>query len=71
MLQLLDTIELRAQMGGMPAYFAQFVFAESDRFPSLLTHATRYHTASSHSTLPLQWRPRGRRRSGLTNMRVT
>lgn len=37
MLQLLDTIELRAQMGGMPAFFAQFVFAESDRFPSLLT----------------------------------
>jgi hypothetical protein len=24
-------------MGGMPAFFAQFVFAESDRFPSLLT----------------------------------
>ena len=37
MLQLLDAIELRAHMGGMPAFFAQFVFAESDRFPSLLT----------------------------------
>ena len=37
MLQLLDAIELRSQMGGMPAFFAQFVFSASDRFPSLLT----------------------------------
>ena len=37
MLQLLDVIELRSQMGGMPAFFAQFVFSASDRFPSLLT----------------------------------
>ena len=37
MLQLLDALELRADMGGMPAFFAQFVFAASDRVPSLLT----------------------------------
>ena len=37
MLQLLDTLEIRAQMGGAQAFFAQFVYAESDRFPSLLT----------------------------------
>ena len=37
MLQLLDTLEIRAQMDGAQAFFAQFVYAESDRFPSLLT----------------------------------